>query len=335
MFKFSNIKKLFSYNFGKDLKTATPKGNKSVMQESAYKDIRNGAILRILAVVFSQIAAIGIAVYTVASAYSWLGGDILGYAFGEVFKENAIRWLLQILAASIVPIIILIYIRVMKNKEQHSWPLFVLLIISLLQTLYSLYSLIAWFAGFIVNPLFAILGIVSVLMILLGNVHISVGCIDYCLKAGKEFLGENPTINQGFNYQPGANNQNMTSGVNGQNFQQPMNNQQQNIGTNNQFNNINPVYQNNNQPLNNVQQGFQTNNQTNNVNPYQQVSTQPLQNQNNNQQFQQPINNQQQNLEHTTVISNGQNMNQSKTCQRCGTINQLNAIVCSKCGNII
>ena len=47
MFKFSNIKKLFSYNFGKDLKTAAPKGNKSVMQESAYKDIRNGAILRI------------------------------------------------------------------------------------------------------------------------------------------------------------------------------------------------------------------------------------------------------------------------------------------------
>ena len=51
--------------------------------------------------------------------------------------------------------------------------------------------------------------------------------------------------------------------------------------------------------------------------------------------MQQPMNNQQQNLEHTTVISNGQDINQSKTCQRCGMINQPNAIVCSKCGNII
>lgn len=206
MFKFSNIKKLFSYNWSATIKNAVPKGNNSLIQDSAFKDIMNGAIVRIIAVAFSKIGAIGIAIYTVVKAYGWLYGDeIMSYAISSVIKEGLGGWIWEIIVAAIVPIIILVYVNIMKKKNQNAWPYFIVLIISLVQTLYSLYGCIGWFAGFLISPLFAIVGLVSVLLTLLGNVHIAVGCIDYCLKSTEEYRANNPSATPApttNNYQP-------------------------------------------------------------------------------------------------------------------------------------
>ena len=146
MFKFSNIKKLFSYNFSRDLKNTVPKGNKSVMQDSAYKDIRNGAITRIIAVIVSELSAIGIAVYTIIKALNYYyGSEIFSYAIKQAFLGNIGKYILDILLASIVPIAVLIYIGVMRKKAQNSWPIFILLIVTLIQTAYYLYTCISWF----------------------------------------------------------------------------------------------------------------------------------------------------------------------------------------------
>lgn len=203
MFKFSNFKKLFSYNWSQVIKDAVPKGNNSLIQDEAFKDIMNGAIVRILAVVFSKIAAIGIAIYTVVKAYGWLyGNEIMSYALSVALTDNIGKWIIEIITASIIPIIILVYINIMKKKNQNAWPYFIVLIISLLQTLYSLWGCFGWFTSFLINPIFAIIGLASVFLVLLGNVHIAVGCVDYCLKSTSEYKAQNPTQNT---YQPTPN----------------------------------------------------------------------------------------------------------------------------------
>lgn len=250
MFKFSNIKKLFSYNWGEVFKKGVPKGNSSLMQDEEFKDIRNGAIVRILAVAFAKIAAIGIAVYTVVKAYGWLyGNDIMSYAISNALTDNIGKWIGEIIGAAVIPILILIYVCVMKNKKQNGWPIFIILIYSLLQTLYALYSCIGWVVAMPISPIFAILGLVSVFLVFLGNVHMSVGCADFCLHASSEVVGN--TSNTVGNYQPNINagvNQNINMQPSAQpigNMQQPVYSQQSNPTMVNNLNDGNNSHVNN------------------------------------------------------------------------------------------
>lgn len=204
MFNFGNIKKLFSYNWVDVFKKCVPKSNSSLMKEEEFNDIKNGAIVRILAVVFSEIAAIGVAVYTVVKAYSWLyGSDIMNYAISTALTNNVGKWIGEIISAAIVPILILIYVIVMKNKKQNGWPIFIVLIYSLLRTLYALYGCIGWLAAIPISPIFAILGLISVFLVFLGNVHMSVGCADFCIHSANEVSSTvNNTVGS---YQPNVN----------------------------------------------------------------------------------------------------------------------------------
>ena len=69
MFNFSNVSKLFSYNWSTVIKNLVPKGNKTKMESTEVKNINNGAIIRIIGVVLSQVAAVGVAVYIIFLLY--------------------------------------------------------------------------------------------------------------------------------------------------------------------------------------------------------------------------------------------------------------------------
>ena len=190
MFNFKNVAKLFSYKWGEVIKKLLPKGNNTTMDETECKNIRNGSILRIIGVVFSKVAIVGTAIQIVVKTYKWLyGSSILNYAIDVALKENLGKWIIETIIAAIIPIAILVYTMIMKNKKQNGWPIFIILIISTLHTLYYVYRVVIWFTYITISPIFAIVGILSVLFAFLGNVHIVVGCIDFLVKQYDEYIG--------------------------------------------------------------------------------------------------------------------------------------------------
>ena len=209
MFNFDNIKKLFSYNWNNLIKNIVPKGNISgTIEEKAYKDINNGAIVRIISVAFSKIATIGLAVWIVVKAYKAVyGSEIINYAISSVLSEHSGEYIVDIISAAIIPIAILIYNLVMKNKKQSYWVYFIVLIYALIQTVYSIFGIFGWLGSLLVSPVFALIGIVSILLNFLGNVHIAVGCIDFCMNKPLE-NNTNQVNTQVGNYQPQSTNTN-------------------------------------------------------------------------------------------------------------------------------
>ncbi len=215
MFKFNDIKKLFTYNWGNVFQNLIPKSNNIVMEKDEYKNLNNGSILRIISVILSEIAIIGIAVYTIVKAYSWIyGKEILNYAIKISLTNNIGRYIVEIIIASIVPIAILVYNNVMKNKNQNGWPIFVILCLTGLHILYSIYAIVTYFIAFIVNPLFAILGIISIVLAFLANVHIIVGCIDFLNRGVTLYKKNNMRQSQPINQSQTPVQENFTNVVN-------------------------------------------------------------------------------------------------------------------------
>ena len=203
MLVIENVSKLFSYNWSSIIKNLVPKGNKGQMSPQSIKDITTGSITRILGVVLAQAAVIGIAVYVAIRVYSAFGGlsGYFGNALQEAIAESAGTWIGQLISAAIIPIIALIFVQVMKTKQQNAWPYFILLIIAISQAVYSVYGIFGWFALIIASPIFAIIGLVSVAAAVLGSISIAVGCIDFCLQLAPETAtvpkpGQPPVANQ-------------------------------------------------------------------------------------------------------------------------------------------
>lgn len=180
---FSNVGKLFSYNWGSLLSNVVPRGNKALIDSKSVTDITQGSITRIIGVIVTQIAGIGLAVYIYVKALSYFAGSEISWAIvSEVIRRNTGDWVRDIIITAIVPIAALIYVQVMKRKEQSGWPYFIFGILALLTTFYSIFGLLGWLAGIVISPLFAILGVVSIGLAFLGNASVAVGCMDFCQK---------------------------------------------------------------------------------------------------------------------------------------------------------
>ena len=196
MFNFENIKKIFNYK-GETYKNIVPQDNKNVLDEDSYKNILNGSILRIITTVVGQIILIAIAVVVFTKTYSWLyGSNIVSYAISETLKSGLLGYIFTIILLSAVPIASIIFIHVTKKQEQTTWPYFILLILVGLETIYSLYRTITYFVWMFSSPILSLLGLACVFFALLANVHVAVGCIDFCYNTNKKTSQVNSTTNQ-------------------------------------------------------------------------------------------------------------------------------------------
>ncbi len=173
MFDFDNIKKFFKYDWHNMIDTTVPKGNKTKISEESYKDIQNGAIVKIIAACVSLAATVGISMSIASLASSWLGINLFG-----INADVDISF--SIFSFATLPIAILLYNVLMREKEQNSYPHFVVGIVLLIQSLYTLFSFITWIASFFISPLFGFLGILGLIIDLFGNIHVIVGCVDFC-----------------------------------------------------------------------------------------------------------------------------------------------------------
>ena len=311
MFSLSNVKKLFSYNWADTIKQIIPNGQKNKMSDESYQNLKNGSIIRIIAIVFAEVAAIGIALYTVSKAYSWLyGNEIMKYAFKIVLKEGMVKYITQIITYSWFPILLLVYIHIMRRKEQSAWPYFIILIFALIYTLSSIYGAIDWITAIPVSPLFAVAGIISLLLTFLGMVNIAVGCIDFC-KQAKGVNNDNIKTDTFGSYQPQLQTYSQVgqTGYGNQNIQQ-------NANVESTPNYINQVQSNNGLP----QQAY-SNQVQNNVGATQTTYSN-----------QQSVNNEMVSNQQAS-ISTG--IPQNRQCPHCGNQVNMNSDTCFMCGNKI
>lgn len=183
MFSFDNIKKLINYDWKNIIERTVPKGNKMKITEESYQDIQNGSILSIIASVASS--AIAFILMTLLANATLFGGVNL-FGLDTKFSFN-------LSISSLFPIIALIYNAVMKDREQNSYPHFAALIYLMISSLYSVFGLITWIASMFINPFFGILGIFTLVVSLFANVHIIVGCMDFCCLVSSS--NETPTKN--------------------------------------------------------------------------------------------------------------------------------------------
>ena len=178
---FNNVSKLFKYNWGEVFKNFVPTGAKKKIQEESYKDVNIGAIVSIVAVIVYQIIVYAVASYIVIKAYNSVFGDSTGVLAGAFKAIPFGKMIVSIITSSIIPIAVLVYNNVMKDKEQPAWFYFILFIISMLSVLYTFYTLFALFLSIVAAPILALLGIVFVVLRFLGNVSMAVGSLDFCL----------------------------------------------------------------------------------------------------------------------------------------------------------
>lgn len=189
MFSLDNVRKLFSYNWNLIIRELIPNGKKVKISDESYKNIRNGSILRIVASILIEALVIGLVIYTFYQSYSWLfsGSDLIKYALKNMKDTlDYVALLKSLLTLAWLPILLLVYIHVTKEKEQSTWPFFLALIVSFAQFILCLDDIWGWITYIVVSPMFAIIGLSTYLLYFFGTVDIAVGCIDFCKSISTE-----------------------------------------------------------------------------------------------------------------------------------------------------
>ena len=187
IFHIENIKKLFTYNWPELIKSIFPNGNKGVVSEEDSKYIQDGAITRIIAVIFIRVAGIGYAFYYVLHRYVGISSsNYINGIISRTLSSNLEKWLTAIVVAAIIPIAILIINKVNKGKEKNSWTFFVILILSLYEIISLLFQAKTWIFLLISYGFFAVIALIGLAIDFFGTVSVAVGCINFCKQNGNK-----------------------------------------------------------------------------------------------------------------------------------------------------
>lgn len=171
MFKFSNITKLFKYDWKDVFKNILPKGRNGNLTEEEQNTLKISSILGI-------VASFLVIISSLSSIYNTIK-NILGTeeGFFEVVNIGKLLW--TIIKCSIIPIGVLLYNMFMGKKEQNGWVIFIMNILVILWSLYSFYIGITCIRFISVAPISVILGFIGSLAILLAGGNMMTVFIDY------------------------------------------------------------------------------------------------------------------------------------------------------------
>ena len=173
MFKFSNIKKLFKYNWIDVFKNILPKGKNGKLTEEEQNTLKISSILGIGASALVVIAIVA----TIYNSLVSIFGGLVKVSLFEVVPFGRILW--TIVKCAIIPIGVLVYDLVMGKKEQNGWVIFAMFILVTLWVVYSFYEGISCIRLIGLAPFSVILGIIGSLATLLAGGNMVTVFIDY------------------------------------------------------------------------------------------------------------------------------------------------------------
>lgn len=175
---FENVKKLLEYDWNKIIENTVPENEEVKMRKSEYDAIMMGCILQFGAFVLRLIFSLGVVFFLTKRVLS------------PFFNTQAVGLKSQIGIGQFSSIALFIglflYVHLMKEKKQKSIGYFIVSWILLVDTIKSLVGVITLVASCFLHPILGIIGFLSTLLALLGNVNILVGCIDFCMHCKKD-----------------------------------------------------------------------------------------------------------------------------------------------------
>lgn len=176
MFDFRDINKLLRYKWSNFFINCEPKGNTIKMSVEEYKKIFSSIVCRVIGEIVKLIGTL-----LLISTILEIGGESIIIA-GVSTKISLFTFFPLIFAISILS-----YIMINKDKEQKTYFYIALMAFIFIGSIGSLVSLFGFISSLFVNSLSGLLGICSIFLILMGNVGIFSGIIDYCERAKNEY----------------------------------------------------------------------------------------------------------------------------------------------------
>jgi len=175
---FENVKKLMHYDWNKIIENTVPDQGEQIMKKSEYQSIINGCFFHFGAFLFKLVFSLGVVFY--------LNKRILSPFFNvQTFGlKNHIT--IGQYSSSFLFVGLFLYVLLMKEKRQKAVGYFVVLWILLVDTIKNLVSVLTLVASCFLHPLLGVVGFLGLLLSLLGNANILVGCIDFCMRCKKK-----------------------------------------------------------------------------------------------------------------------------------------------------
>lgn len=176
MFDFKDINKLLHYKWTFFFTNCEPKGNEIKMSDAEYKKVFGSGICRLVGEVLQLIGNL------------LLISAILEIGDGTI-KLVGVSTKLGIF--TFIPLIIIFalfgYIFLNKDKMQKTYFYIGLMALIFIDTIGSILTLFGFISSLFINPLSGFLGLVSTIIVLMGNIGLVSGLIDFCERAKREY----------------------------------------------------------------------------------------------------------------------------------------------------
>lgn len=176
MFDFKDINKLLHYKWSFFFTNCEPKGNKVKFVDSEYKKIFNSGVCRISGEMLKLIGSL-----ILISVILSLGDGTIKLA-GVSTRIGLFTFVPLLVVGGLFGYIIL-----NKDKEQTTYFYMALMALIFIDTVGSLVSLFGFISSLFVSPLSGLLGIVFIILVLMGNIGLFSGLIDFCERAKGEY----------------------------------------------------------------------------------------------------------------------------------------------------
>lgn len=176
MIDFKDINKLLHYKWSLFFVNCEPKGNAIQMTDNEQKKIFNSAICRIVGEIIKLIGNL-----LLVSAILDLGDKTL----------KVIGFSNKIGFSTFLSLIILIamfsYFMMNKTKEQKTTVYIVIMALIAIDSVGTVIKLFGFLSALFINPLSAIFGLASIFFVIMGNIGLVSGLIDFCERAKEEY----------------------------------------------------------------------------------------------------------------------------------------------------
>lgn len=176
MIDFKDINKLLKYNWSMFFVNCEPKGNLLKMTDNEYKKIFNAGVCRLVGEIINLIGSL-----LLVSTILELGDQtlkVLGISNNIGFST---------FIGLIIILILFGYFLSKRDKEQKSQIYIVIMALIVIDSVGTLVKLIGFISSLFINPLSALFGLISIFFILMGNIGLISGLIDFCERAKVEY----------------------------------------------------------------------------------------------------------------------------------------------------
>lgn len=176
MFNKEKIKEFIDHDWRNMLdKTAPKNDNKNTFNEEEVETIKNGSIIMLVSSVIICFTTVLLALAMVPFFENY-----------SIFKfKSTYNVSFSPFSFIFVPIFLLVYINLNKDKEHNSLIEFIIGIVLLVKGLYSILSLIGWLGSILINPIWALIGLLCELTIAYGIILVLNGLIPFCIRANE------------------------------------------------------------------------------------------------------------------------------------------------------